>query len=166
MNALSPEARKFHDLLAKFDTAMLVTHTADQSLRGRPMQIAGIDDDSRVWFLTAIESGKVEEIVHDTHVAVICQKDRDLYVSLSGRATLLRDRAKVEELWKEPFRAWFPKGKDDPELALVSVTPQEGEYWDNEGLKKIKYLFEAAKAYATGTTPHVEEGEQHAKVKL
>ncbi len=166
MNAPSSEAQKFHDLLAKFDTAMLVTHTADQSLRGRPMQIAGIDDDSRVWFFTAVESGKVEEIVQDTHVAVICQKDRDVFLSLSGRATLLRDRAKVEELWREPFKAWFPKGKDDPELALVSVTPQDGEYWDNEGLKKIKYLFEAAKAYATGTKPHIDEGEQHAKVKL
>ena len=72
----------------------------------------------------------------------------------------------MEELWREPFKAWFPKGKDDPELALVSVTPQDGEYWDTEGLKKIKYLFEAAKAYATGTTPHIDEGEQHAKVKL
>lgn len=166
MSATSPEARKFHDLLAKFDTAMLVTHTAEQSLRGRPMQIAGIDEDSRVWFFTEVVSGKVEEIVHDTHVAVICQKDRDLFLSLSGKASLLRDRAKIEELWREPFKAWFPEGKDDPQLALVSVTPEDGEYWDNEGLKKIKYLFEAAKAYATGTKPHIDEGEQHAKVRL
>jgi general stress protein 26 len=166
MNALSPEARKFHDLLGKFETAMLVTHTADQGLRGRPMQIAGVDDDSRVWFFTSVESGKVEEIGQDTHVAVTCQKDGDLFLSLSGKATLLRDPAKVEQLWKEAYKAWFPKGKDDPALALVSVTPQDGEYWDDEGLKKIKYLFEAAKAYATGTTPHIDEGDQHAKVKL
>ena len=51
-------------------------------------------------------------------------------------------------------------------MALVSVTPQQGEYWDNAGLQKIKHLFEAAKAYATGHKPHVEEGEQHAKVTL
>lgn len=168
MNASAPssEVQHFHDLLAKFETAMLVTHSPDHGLRGRPMAIAGIDPDTRVWFFTEAESGKVEEIAMDTHVAVICQKDRDLYVSLTGKASLLRDRAKVEGLWKEPFRAWFPKGKDDPDLALVAVTPEQGEYWDNEGLKKIKYLFEAAKAYATGTKPQVEEGEQHGKVKL
>ncbi len=160
------EAQKFHDLLAKFETAMLVTHTADGSLRGRPMAIAGVDADSHVWFFTGVESGKVEEIVLDTHVAVLCQKDRDLYLSLTGKASLLRDRAKIEELWKEPFKTWFPGGKDDPNLALVSVTPHEGEYWDNAGFKKIMYLFEAAKAYASGTKPTIQEGEQHAKVKL
>ena len=145
---------------------MLVTHTPAHGLRARPMQIAGVDADSRVWFFTALESGKVEEIALDTHVAVVCQKNRDLYVSLTGKASVLRDPAKVEELWKEPFKAWFPGGKDDPQLSLVSVTPEEGEYWDNEGFRKIKYLFEAAKAYAKGTKPEIEEGEQHGKVKL
>ena len=162
----SAEAKKFHDLLAKFETAMLCTHTAKGNLRGRPMALAGVDDDSTVWFFTGVESGKVEEIVLDTHVAVVCQKDRDLYVSLSGKATLLRDKDKINELWQESFKTWFPGGKDDPNLAVVSVTPEEGEYWDNEGFKKIRYLFEAAKAYATGHTPQIDEGEQHGKVKL
>jgi general stress protein 26 len=167
MSISPPDQRqKFHDLLAKFDTAMLVTHTASGELRARPMAIAKIDDSCRVWFLTSVESGKVHEIESDTHVNVVCQKERSLFVSLSGLARLNRDRAKVEEVWKEVYKVWFPKGKDDPELALVSVEPSEGEYWDDEGFKKIKYLFEAAKAYASGTKPQVDEGEQHGKVHL
>ena len=74
----SPEARKFHDLLAKFETAMLVTHSADQGLRGRPMADRGRRCRLPCLVLHRGESGKVEEIVHDTHVAVVCQKDRDL----------------------------------------------------------------------------------------
>lgn len=162
----STQKQKFHDLLSRFETAMLVTHTLDSSIRARPMAIAGVEEDSHVWFFTEVESGKVEEIVLDTHVGVVCQKDREIYLSLTGKASLLKDPAKAKELWKEEFKAWFPKGVDDPNLALVYVTPEEGEYWDNEGFKKIKYLFEAAKAYATGTKPHIEEGEQHAKVHL
>ena len=83
------------------------------------------------------------------------------------RAGLVRrDRAKIDEFWKEVYKVWFPKGKEDPELTLVAVEPSEGEYWDDEGFKRIKYLFEAAKAYATGTKPEIDEGEEHAKVRL
>jgi general stress protein 26 len=167
MSISSPEQRqKFHDLLAKFDTAMLVTHTETGALRARPMAIAHIDDSCRVWFFTSVVSGKVHEMETDTHVNVVCQKERTLHLSLSGIAKLSRDRAKIDEFWKEVYKVWFPKGKEDPELTLVAVEPSEGEYWDDEGFKRIKYLFEAAKAYATGTKPEIDEGEEHAKVRL
>lgn len=167
MSASDPtQIRKFHDLLGQFRTAMLVTHTAEGDLRARPMAIAHVDEDCRVWFFTSAVSGKVHEIESDTHVSLVCQKEHQLYLSLSGIARLSRDRAKVEAYWKETFKVWFPGGQNDPDLALMSIEPATGEYWDEEGFKKIKYLFEAARAYATGTTPHIDEGEQHAKVLL
>ena len=52
------------------------------------------------------------------------------YVSLSGRAELVRDRAKLEELWKPELKAWFPKGLDEPDIALLRINPDQGEYWD------------------------------------
>ncbi|RYD69240.1 MAG: general stress protein [Verrucomicrobiaceae bacterium] len=160
------EAQKFHDLLEKFGTAMLVTHSSQGELRARPMAIAKIDEDCSVWFLSLHESGKVHEIETAPNVAVTCQKDRDIYLSLSGTAVLSRDRAKIEELWDESYKVWFPKGKDDPDLVLIGVEPHEGEYWDQEGTNKLQYLFQAAKAYATGTRPKIEEGEQHGKTRL
>jgi general stress protein 26 len=160
------QTQKFHDLLSKFKTAMLVTHTGGGDLRARPMAIAQVEPNCRVWFFTGVESGKVHEIETDTHVSVVCQRDRDIYLSLSGLATLSRDRAKIDELWTEELKTWFPKGKEDPNVGLMAVQPEVGEYWDQEGFNKIKYLFEAAKAYATGTTPKVEEGDQHGKIAL
>ncbi len=145
---------------------MLVTHAGDEHLRARPMAIAQVEEDCRIWFITGAETGKVHEIESDTRVHIVCQNDRSAYLSLSGRADLVRDRAKVAELWQEPFRVWFPKGKDDPNIELIAVRPDEGEFWDNEGFNKIQYLFETAKAYATGKTPEIEEGEQHGRVKL
>lgn len=155
-----------YKLLKQFSTAMLVTHAGLGKLRARPMAIAQIEDDGRVWFITGAESAKSHEIELDTHVHIICQNDRSAYLSLSGRAELVRDRAKVAELWQEPFRLWFPGGREDPSIELIAVRPEEGEFWDNEGFNKIKYLFQAAKACATGTKPEVTEGAQHGCVRL
>lgn len=145
---------------------MLVTHGRSETFHARPMALAQVEADCRIWFLTHRDSAKAHEIETDTHVLVICQQDHHAYLSLSGRATLVDDRAKTAELWKEPFRVWFPKGKDDPELALISVTPEDGEFWDNSGFRKIKYLMESAAAYVIGRQPRLKEGEVHGVVHL
>jgi general stress protein 26 len=54
------------------------------------------------------------------------------YVSVSGRASLVRDREKIEELWNPDCEAWFPQGIDDPQLALLRVDATKAEYWDFE----------------------------------
>ena len=42
----------------------------------------------------------------------------------------MRDRAKIEELWKPQLRAWFPDGVDTPDIALLKLTAERAEYWD------------------------------------
>jgi general stress protein 26 len=130
------------------------------------MAVAQTEDDGRVWFITDAQSARAHEIETDAHVHVVRQNDRSAYLSLGGRTELVHDRAKVAEFWKEPFRIWFPSGKDDPHLVLIAVRPEKGEYWDNEGTNKIKYLFKAVKAYTTGRTPEIAEGEPHGHVPL
>ncbi len=163
---VSEQQGHFRKLLQQFHTAMLVTHAGEDRLRARPMAVAEAEEDGRVWFLTHAESAKAHEIETDTRVHIVCQNDRSVYLSLSGHADLVHDRAKMDEVWKEPFKVWFPGGKDDPHLVLIAVRPEEGEFWDNEGTNKIKYLLGAVKAYATGTTPEIKEGEQHGHVPL
>ena len=160
------ERAHFLELLRQFHNAMLVTHKSEDRLRARPMAVAKIEEDGRMWFLTDAESAKAHEIEKDTRVHIVCQNDRSAYLSLSGHAELVHDRAKVDDVWKEPYKVWFPGGKDDPHIALISVVPEDGEYWDNEGTNKFKYLFEAAKSYVTGHVPEVKEGEQHGRVPL
>lgn len=155
-----------YKLLKQFDTAMLVTHVGGDQLRARPMAIAGVGDDGCLWFVTGEETAKVHEIEDDSRVHIVCQDDRSAYLSISGRARLERNRAKLEAVWSEMMKVWFPGGKDDPSIVLIAVTPEVGEFWDNEGTHKFKYLWESAKAYVTGTTPEVEEGEEHGMVRL
>jgi general stress protein 26 len=53
-----------------------------------------------------------------------------VYVSISGNARVVRDRAKAAELWTPFLKAWFPKGLEDPQLALLRVEATEAEYWE------------------------------------
>lgn len=108
----------------------------------------------------------MQEIEGEKTVHVICQKDHSVYLSIAGVASVVRDRRRIEEVWKESFRVWFPDGADDPHLVLIHFTPDRTEYWDNQGLKKASFMWEAAIAYVSGDTPRVREGEQHGVVNL
>jgi len=166
MNQTEPEL-KIHlwELIQSFHTAMLVTRTPDGALRGRPLSLASRHDGGKLYFSTSIDSPKVEEMEASPEVVVTLQ-DSALCVSISGTAEISRDAALIERLWSEPWRVWFPGGKSDPSLSIVTVTPREAEYWDQTGAKRIKYLIEMIKAYATGTTPESAASSDNQKVKL
>jgi len=157
---------KLRELLSDFDSAMLVTRTINGELRSRPMAVADVQSGGCLWFITERHSGKLEEIARDNQVNVSMQS-RMKFVSVSGTAVVVEDRRKVEELWNEAWKVWFPGGKDDPSLILLKVQGENGEYWDNSGASGIKYLIEAGKAYLSGTKPDVaSDPTVHGKVAL
>lgn len=160
------QKEKFRDLLRGFNTAVLVTHTGKNAFNARPMAIAAVDDECGLWFITSHDSAKVHEIERNTNVHVICQNGWTSCISLAGKATLNFDRSLINELWEPTYQAWFPKGVNDPEIVLIHVIGEQGEYWDNTGLNGVNYVYQAIKAIVTGTTPEVVEGDQHGKVKL
>ncbi|WP_437580966.1 pyridoxamine 5'-phosphate oxidase family protein [Sorangium sp. So ce887] len=156
---------KLLEILKKFRNAMLVTQASHGALRARPMALTKVDDGTGdIWFMTSIDSGKIDEIESHPEVNVTLQEEHR-FLSLSGRASIVRSRAKIEELWSEEAKIFFPKGKDDPHLALIHVSPREGEYWDNQGAAGLRFLVEAVRAYVTGTTPKTDAA-QHAAVPL
>ena len=151
------------ELIGKFDTAMLVTRMANGGLRSRPLAIAEARPDGGLYFATSIESGKVHELDDDPHVNVAMQNGHRHFVSVSGRARIERDRRLIDRLWSDSWKVWFPDGKNDPALCLIAVEPTEAEYWDSSGATGLRYLFEAAKAFATGTRPDTDD-RQNAKL--
>jgi general stress protein 26 len=71
----------------------------------------------------------------------------------------------IKQMWKEAWKVWFPRGKSDPNIALLKFSAREGEFRDNAGIHGFKYVYEAAKSYLTGETPKKDDA-QHAKVRL
>ena len=163
--ATSPRT-KLQDLLQDFGVAILVTRTPEGHLRGRPMALAEVEPGGTIWFVTDRHAGKVDELQRDDHVAVTMQS-KTTFVSLSGRAATVDDRAKLGRLWKVEWKAWFPGGQDDPNIVLLRVDGHAGEYWDNSGTSGLKYLIEAGKAILTGSRPDVEgDPKVHGSVNL
>lgn len=147
--------QKLIDLLHDFDTAMLVTRSDDGSLAARPMAIAQVEDDGHVWFVTDRNSGKIADLRLDSDVAVVMQS-RNKFVSLSGIAHAVDNSVKLDELWNEAWKVWFPEGKDSNSLVLLRIEPGRGEYWDNAGLTGVKYLLKSGKAYLQGERPQTD----------
>lgn len=140
------------ELLREFSTAMLITHSAERGLRGRPMIILEVEASGRMWFIASAESVLSHEIAEDTLVHLAFQKDHASYLSLNGRAALVNDREKVASLWSDKFDPWFPEGKNDPKIALISVTPHDMEYWHHRQ-PPVSGSWDAKVAYVHGTKP-------------
>jgi general stress protein 26 len=158
---------KVYDILKGFSNAMLVTVDQSGRPKSRPFHIASAEEQTgEVWFLTS-QSGKVaEEVEVQPEVLLVCQNENSAYLSLRGEARVVEDKARVKELWNEAYKVWFPGGSEDPEIVLIAVNLTGAEYWDNRGMNKLDYLFEAAKAYVKGEKPHLSGKEQHAKTTL
>ena len=157
---------KVFEMLHAFETAMMVTRAPSGPLDCRPMHIAALEKDGRLWFITSIESDAALHVKKDPEVLLVMQDEHRRYLSIFGRAAVVNDREQIRRLWKEPYRVWFPGGVDDLDVVLIGVTPDYAEFWDTTGVNKLRYLFEAAKAYATGTRPEIETGEQHGRTRL
>jgi general stress protein 26 len=161
------QEQKVYDILKGFSTAMFVTLGPGGRPGARPMHVAQVEEaPGEVWFLTGQYGELVEQLERESVVLLVFQNDTSAYLSVRGRARLEHDRAKIKELWKEPYKVWFPKGPEDAEIALVAVDLLEAEYWDNRGMNKLEYLFEAAKAYVQGRKPELIDADRHAKTSL
>ncbi|QDV45581.1 Pyridoxamine 5'-phosphate oxidase [Stieleria neptunia] len=156
--------KKLIDLLKDFDTAMLVTRGVDGSINARPMAVAQVEEDGQLWFVTERNSGKVSDLMLDSEVAVTMQSSSK-FVSLSGTAHPSDDQAKLDELWSEGWKVWFPEGKSSDTILLLRIEPSQGEYWDHSGLTGVKYLLKAGKAYLQGERP-ATDAEANASVSM
>jgi general stress protein 26 len=157
---------RFRELVSKFRTAMFVTQGREPGLHARPMAVAKMEEDGIFWFVTGRDTTKIDELT--THPdALVCLQNDNQFVAVAGRVEVVQDRSKVEELWSESFRVWFD-GKDDPNLVLLRLVPNAGEYWDQSGTRGLKYAFRAAKAYATQQRmdPRADEPDTHGALKL
>src|SRR5712691_5241116 len=160
--SIERDVRKLRKFIKGTRLAMFTTVASDGKLRSRPMATLKGGFDGDLWFITRSSAPKAEEISDNQHVNVAysdCADDR--YVSISGTAALVRDPAKVQELWSRRLRDWFPNGKKDPDLALIRVRIDRAEVWDSktatmthlEGLGAVLAKQRSSRAEDRGPAP-------------
>ena len=161
--------QKIFDLIKSIEVAQMVTVDKGGKLRSRPMVAKQDSAHDELWFFTSAASGKIDELEGNGEVLLTySDPSRQSYVSVEGEGEVVRDPEKARALWSEPVRVWFPKGPDDPDIALVRVRMREASYWDAPSSKFVM-AYGYAKALATGERPqsgeigevgHVEMGDK------
>jgi general stress protein 26 len=148
-------------MIKDIDFCMLTTVDEQGDPHSRPMSSNGdIDPNGDIWFFTNASSHKVSEVERSPKVNVsFADPDNQRYVSISGVAELIRDRAKIDELWRPEFQIWFPKGKDDPEVALLRISLEKGEYWDSPS-STVGYALSFVSSLVTGKKPDPGENRK------
>lgn len=151
------EARStVREIAESVDITMLTTHAPDGSLRSRPLSLQAATDDGDLWFVAKQEADIVSEIEADPRVnAAFAGKGS--WLSVTGSATISRDRTDLERIWTPSAEAWFPEGIETPGIVAISVTGASAEYWDSPGA--ISTLLQVAVARVRGKEPEPGENE-------
>ncbi|SFI39711.1 MULTISPECIES: pyridoxamine 5'-phosphate oxidase family protein [Microbacterium] len=140
-------------LVEDIDFTMLTTQDAQNRLVSRPMSTREMDDAGDIWFFTAEDTQKVDDVQRDHDVGLsYCDAKGMRYVSVAGRASVVHDRAKMEELWTPSLDIWFPDGLETPGIALLKVTPLNTEFWE-PAHGKLVMAAGMLKALVTRDTP-------------
>ena len=153
------------DLIKDIKFAMFTTRNAEGQLQARPMttQNAKLDEQHALWFFMSRTSEPAVDLTASPEVCVIyADPGKDSWVSVSGHAAVVDDAAKKKQLWNVMTQAWFPRGVDDPDLALVQVRIASASYW-NVKENQVVQLLKMAAAVITGKPPQMGE---HADVKM
>ena len=166
MKDTTDQRKQLWDMIKDIKFGMFTTKHGNGHLHARPMttQNKSLEADDSLWFFMSKSGDPVDDVRGDSTVAVIyADTSDDRYVSVSGRAAIIEDQAKKEQLWSKMAEAWFPGGPTDPDLALVQVEIVHANYWDVKE-SKIVQLFTMAKAVVTGKPP-TDLGE-HGEVRM
>jgi general stress protein 26 len=135
--------------LANEKMCMLCTYE-NGHIVSRPMSTQKVEDDGTMWFMSSSESEKNRQIQNNDHVYMMyMETGKSHYLSLSGHAEVVVDKARIHELWNPFVKAWFEEGEDDPRVTLLKVRPNEGHYWDTKNGRLIS-LIKIAVAAVTG----------------
>ena len=97
--------QKIKEMVEQAENCFFCSAVATGESNGdRPMNVRQVDDEGNLWFLSASDSRKNQELAIDPSV----------------------------RLWSPMVQTWFTEGKDDPRITVIRVTPTEGYYWDTK----------------------------------
>ena len=159
---MAAELSRFYDLVENIEIAMLTTRRPDGHLHSRPMATQKRASGADLWFVTAEAVGWLPDLQADPHVNLAYYKDRTReWISVSGLATISRDRDKIKELYAPDWKMWFsdegdPRHgtPDDPHMVLIGIRIHAAVFMEVRKPQPV-VLYEMAKGWLTGDRPDI-----------
>lgn len=120
----------------------------------QPMAGYGDPETGVIWFYTKTSTDLYKQTgeSHDANVCIMA-KDMEFQASIHGKLSPSHDQSKIDEYWSSYVSAWYPQGKDDPELTLMRLDAADSRVWVSKG--GLGYPLAIAKANRTHTIPDV-----------
>ena len=124
--------KKIREMVEQAKTCFFCSAVVTGESNGdRPMHVMQVDEEGSLWFLSARDSRKNQELAIDPSVRLYFQGCMDAdFMQLNGTAVISTDREKIREIWTPLAKTWFTEGEDDPRISVIKVTPSQGYYWD------------------------------------
>lgn len=134
--------KKIKELIDKAQTCFFCTNGVTNPIYStRPMAVQKTDDDGNLWFLSSSDSHKNEEIEENPVVQLFFQGSAHSdFLTLTGTASVTRDKSIIKELWNPMFKTWFTEGEDDPRITVIKVDVKDGYYWDTKHAQPIAFV--------------------------
>ncbi len=164
---------ELYELIDDMEIAMMTTRRKDGSLVTRPMATQEHGPLADLWFVTSNETHKVDELEADPNVCLgYYDNGTKEWVSVSGTAALVQDRAKIHELYEPDWKAHFEDeggkrdgGPDDPRFALICVDAHSVHYMKAK-YSRPRTLFELARGMVTGKAADLGRTERLSETEL
>lgn len=134
----SQAVAKMREIVLSAPTCFIASGLSQMPFHLCPMYAQDVDRDGGIWFFSGADSVHNELLAKDARVELMFSNNsKHEYLAVFGQATISRDIEKIDELWGTMVKAWFPGGKDDPNLTLICVEPEKVHYWDTRENKLV-----------------------------
>lgn len=125
--------------LRQLDICMMVTQSPRGVLNSRPMSNNGdVSYKGDSYFFTYEGSQKIKDITANPQVSLNFEGGNEMYISITGKAKLLRNRAQLENHWMDSLKQWFKQGLDTPGIVLIHVKGGKVKYWQKNKQGELK----------------------------
>ena len=159
MSDTAADVDRVWTLINEIPVAMVVTRQGQGAhMRARPMAMRPAREEGAIYFLTDVDAPKAEEVRRDETICLaLADNKSQKYVSITGRAEIIDDRDRINEIWSIYDKAFWPD-KNDPRIRILRVTPESAEFW--EGAGTVVTAVKLVAAIASGERMNIGENEK------
>lgn len=132
--------QKLKEIAEGARNCMFTTKVENYPPATRPMALQQVDEEGVLWFISSTDSHKNAELLTDPRVTLYFQNNSGYeFLVVNGMARIHTDQETIDKNWTPLANAWF-EGKDDPTVSVISVKPEDCNYWDTRNGKIMSFI--------------------------